>query len=125
MSAGEETLQSGAARPHSKKKKRKTLLILLAVVCCIVAIGYLAYWFLVLSHYQDTDDAYVAGNQVIIMPQVSGSVTKVWFEDTDYVKKGDTLVTLDKTDAQQAFEKATTALASSVRQTRQQLVNSK
>ncbi|GAA0478061.1 MULTISPECIES: multidrug efflux MFS transporter periplasmic adaptor subunit EmrA [Tatumella] len=125
MSAGEETLQSGAARPHSKKKKRKTLLILLAVVCCIVAIGYLAYWFLVLSHYQDTDDAYVAGNQVIIMPQVSGSVTKVWFEDTDYVKKGDTLVTLDKTDAQQAFEKATTALASSVRQTRQQMVNSK
>lgn len=35
------------------------------------------------------------------------------------------LVTLDLTDAQQAFEKAQTALASSVRQTRQLMINSK
>lgn len=35
------------------------------------------------------------------------------------------LVTLDPTDAQQAFEKAQTALASSVRQTRQLMINSK
>ena len=125
MSAGEETLQSGAPRPQNKKKKRKTLLILLAIICLIVAIGYFAYWFLVLSHYQDTDDAYVAGNQVVIMPQVSGSVTRVWFDDTDYVKKGDILVSLDKTDAQQALDKAETALATSVRQTRQEMINSK
>ncbi|KFD20480.1 MULTISPECIES: multidrug efflux MFS transporter periplasmic adaptor subunit EmrA [Tatumella] len=121
MSAGEETLQ-----PQSKKKKtRKTLLTLLAVLCVVIAIGYFAYWFLVLSHYQDTDDAYVAGNQVQVMPQVSGSVTKVWFDDTDYVKQGDVLVTLDKTDAEQAYEKSLTALATSVRQTRQAMINSK
>jgi membrane fusion protein (multidrug efflux system) len=35
------------------------------------------------------------------------------------------LVTLDQTDAQQAFEKAQTQLAASVRQTRQQMINSK
>lgn len=121
MSAGEETLQ-----PQRKKKKaRKTLLTLLAVLCVVIALGYFAYWFLVLSHYQDTDDAYVAGNQVQIMPQVSGSVTKVWFDDTDYVKQGDVLVTLDKTDAGQAYEKSLTALATSVRQTRQAMINSK
>lgn len=121
MSAGEETLQ-----PQSKKKKtRKTLLTLLAVLCVVIAIGYFAYWLLVLSHYQDTDDAYVAGNQVQVMPQVSGSVTKVWFDDTDYVKQGDVLVTLDKTDAEQAYEKSLTALATSVRQTRQAMINSK
>lgn len=125
MSAGEETLQSGAPRPQNKKKARKTLLILLAIICLIAAVGYFAYWFLVLSHYQDTDDAYVSGNQVVIMPQVSGSVTRVWFDDTDYVKKGDILVSLDKTDAQQAFDKAETALATSVRQTRQEMINSK
>ncbi len=125
MSAGEETLQSGAPHPQNKKKKRKTLLILLAIICLIVAVGYFAYWFLVLSHYQDTDDAYVSGNQVVIMPQVSGSVTRVWFDDTDYVKKGDILVSLDKTDAQQAFDKAETALATSVRTTRQEMINSK
>lgn len=59
------------------------------------------------------------------MAQVSGSVTKVWADNTDYVQKGDPLVTLDQTDAQQAFEKAQTQLAASVRQTRQQMINSK
>lgn len=60
---------------------------------------------LVLRHYEDTDDAYVAGNRVQIMAQVSGSVTKVWADNTDFVKQGDVLVTLDQTDAKQAFEK--------------------
>lgn len=59
------------------------------------------------------------------MSQVSGSVTKVWADNTDFVKEGDVLVTLDPTDARQAFEKAKTALASSVRQTHQQMINSK
>jgi membrane fusion protein (multidrug efflux system) len=64
---------------------------------------------LVLRHYEETDDAYVAGNQVQIMAQVSGSVTKVWADNTDFVQQGDPLVTLDQTDAQQAFEKANPA----------------
>lgn len=59
------------------------------------------------------------------MAQVSGSVTKVWADNTDFVQQGDTLVTLDQTDAQQAFEKAQTQLAASVRQTRQSMINSK
>ncbi len=46
------------------------------------------------------------GNQVQIMAQVSGSVTKVWADNTDFVKEGDVLVTLDQTDAKQAFERA-------------------
>ncbi len=59
------------------------------------------------------------------MAQVSGSVTKVWADNTDFVKEGDVLVTLDQTDAKQAFERAKTALASSVRQTHQLMINSK
>ncbi len=70
--------------------------------------AYGIYWFLVLRHFEETDDAYVAGNPVQIMAQVSGSVTKVWADNTDFVKQGDVLVTLDATDAQQAFEKAQT-----------------
>lgn len=89
----------------------------------VIGIAWLVYWFLVLRHYQETDDAYVAGNQAQVMAQVSGSVNKVWFDNTDFVKKGDVLVTLDKTDAEQAFEKAQTALATSVRQTHQLTIN--
>ncbi|VUS36254.1 MULTISPECIES: multidrug efflux MFS transporter periplasmic adaptor subunit EmrA [Klebsiella] len=112
-------------QPGSKKGKRKGALLLLTLLFIIVAVAYGIYWFLVLRHFEETDDAYVAGNQVQIMAQVSGSVTKVWADNTDYVQKGDPLVTLDQTDAQQAFEKAQTQLASSVRQTRQQMINSK
>ncbi|CUU24986.1 multidrug export protein EmrA [Duffyella gerundensis] len=116
---------SNPKQPANKKKKRKVALLLLAAIVLVVGIAWLVYWFLVLRHFQETDDAYVAGNQVQVMAQVSGSVNKVWFEDTDYVKKGDVLVTLDQTDAQQAFEKAQTALATSVRQTHQMMINSK
>jgi membrane fusion protein (multidrug efflux system) len=109
--------------PANKKKKRKTALIFLAVLFILIGVAYLVYWFMVLRHYQETDDAYVAGNQAQIMAQVAGSVNKVWFDNTDYVKKGDVLVSLDKTDAEQAFEKAQTALATTVRQTHQLIIN--
>lgn len=109
----------------NKKKKRKSVLIVLALIFVLIGIAWGVYWFLVLRHFQETDDAYVAGNQVQVMAQVSGSVNKVWFEDTDFVKKGDVLVSLDKTDAEQAFEKAQTALATSVRQTHQLMINGK
>lgn len=112
-------------QPGNKKKKRKGALLLLAGLFIVLGVAWLIYWFLVLRHFQETDDAYVAGNQVQVMAQVSGSVNKVWFENTDYVKKGDLLVTLDKTDAEQAFEKAQTALATSVRQTQQLIVNNR
>ncbi len=111
--------------PKNKKKKRKNALIFLAIVFIVIGIAYAAYWFLVLRHFQETDDAYVAGNQVQVMAQVSGSVNKVWFDNTDYVKQGDVLVTLDKADAEQAFEKAQTALATSVRETHQLIINGK
>lgn len=59
------------------------------------------------------------------MSQVSGSVVSVNFDNTDVVKSGDVLVTLDPTDAEQAYEQAKTALANSVRQTHQLIINSK
>ncbi len=123
MSAHAET--QNPQQPAKKKGKRKGALLLLTLLFVIIAVAYGIYWFLVLRHYENTDDAYVAGNQVQIMSQVSGSVTKVWADNTDFVKEGDVLVTLDQADAEQAFDKAQTVLASSVRQTRQQMINSK
>ncbi|MDV5353442.1 multidrug efflux MFS transporter periplasmic adaptor subunit EmrA [Enterobacter asburiae] len=123
MSANAES--STPQQPVKKRGKRKGLLLLLTLLFVVIAVAYGIYWFLVLRHFEETDDAYVAGNQVQIMSQVSGSVTKVWADNTDFVQKGDVLVTLDETDARQAFEKAQTQLASSVRQTRQSIINSK
>ena len=117
--------QTTQQQPSNKKRRRKTWLTILTVIFVVIGIAYLAYWFLVLRHHQETDDAYVTGNQVQINAQVSGSVTKVYFDGTDLVKAGDILVTLDRTDAEQAYEKAKTALANSVRQTHQLIINGK
>lgn len=125
MSANAEVQHPTPPPASSKKRSRKVALLVLTGIFIIIGIAYLIYWFLVLRHFQETDDAYVAGNQVQVMAQVSGSVTAVNFDSTDFVKKGDTLVVLDPTDAEQAFERAKTALANSVRQTHQMVINSK
>ncbi|WP_299998366.1 multidrug efflux MFS transporter periplasmic adaptor subunit EmrA [uncultured Cedecea sp.] len=117
--------EMNAPQQPSKKGKRKGILLFLTLLFVAIAVAYGVYWFLVLRHYQETDDAYVSGNQVQIMAQVSGSVTKVWADNTDFVKQGDVLVSLDQADAEQSFEKAQTQLASSVRQIHQLMINSK
>ncbi|MBA0175667.1 multidrug efflux MFS transporter periplasmic adaptor subunit EmrA [Pectobacterium carotovorum] len=109
----------------NKKQQRKRVLSLLTFIFVVLGCAWLVYWFLVLRHHQSTDDAYVAGNQIQIMAQVSGSVTHVNVDNTDFVKQGQVLVELDPTDAQQAFERAKTGLANSVRQTHQLIINSK
>lgn len=112
-------------QPQNKKKQRKRILLLLTVIFIILGVAYFIYWFLVLRHHQETDNAYISGNQIQIMSQVPGSVVSVNFENTDFVKSGDVLLALDPTDAEQAFEQAKTALANSVRQTHQLMINSK
>ncbi|HDM8414994.1 TPA: multidrug efflux MFS transporter periplasmic adaptor subunit EmrA [Yersinia enterocolitica] len=112
-------------QPQNKKKQRKRVLLILTGIFIIIEVAYLIYWFLVLRHHQETDNAYVSGNQVQIMSQVPGSVVSVNFENTDLVKSGDVLLTLDPTDAEQAYEQAKTALANTVRQTHQLIINSK
>ncbi|MGL4861416.1 MAG: multidrug efflux MFS transporter periplasmic adaptor subunit EmrA [Enterobacteriaceae bacterium] len=106
----------------NKKQLRKRALLLLTLVFSLVIAGYLLYWFLVSSHYVSTDNAYVQGNQVQVMAQVSGSVTQVSVDNTDKVNAGDLLIALDPTDAKQAYERARTNLAENVRQTQQLMV---
>lgn len=120
------TVETSAPQPVKKNKpRRKRILTLLTLLFLFLGCLWLAYWFLVLRHHQETDDAYVAGNQIQIMSQVAGSVTSVNVDSTDFVRKGDVLIELDPTDAQQAYERTQTALANSVRQVHQLLINSR
>lgn len=79
---------------RNKKQQRKRVLSLLTFIFVVLGCAWLVYWFLVLRHHQSTDDAYVAGNQIQIMAQVSGSVTHVNVDNTDFVKQGQVLVEL-------------------------------
>ena len=98
--------------------KRKRLLLLIALVVVVAAIAYGVWYWLVGSHYESTDDAYVAGNVVQVTPQVSGTVIGINADDTDIVRQGQTLVTLDPTDARVALDQAEAQLAQTVREVR-------
>ena len=45
-----------------------------------------------------------------IIPRVSGYISKVYVKDNDFVKKGDTLFTIDKRDYQLKIDEANAAL---------------
>ena len=97
---------------------RRKLLALVIGAFVVGAVGYGAYWALVLRHSEATDDAYVNGNVVQITSQVPGTVIKIQADDTDFVKAGTTLVQLDTADARVALEQAESQLAKTVRQVR-------
>jgi membrane fusion protein (multidrug efflux system) len=103
--------------------KRKKLLLAAGGVFVVVAIAYGAWWAIVASHYEDTDDAYVQGNLVQITPQIVSTVSSIHGDDTDYVKAGQLLVELDRADAQVALDQAQATLAQTVRQVRTMYAN--
>jgi membrane fusion protein, multidrug efflux system len=100
--------------------KRRGILLLMAVIFIGIGALWAAYWVLVLSKREKTDDAYVNGNRVVISAQVSGTVIAVLADDTQLVKAGQILVKLEPIDAQTALSRAAGALAQTVRQVRQQ-----
>jgi membrane fusion protein, multidrug efflux system len=101
--------------------KRRNILILIAVIFIVLAALWGAYWILVLSKRERTDDAYVNGNKVVISSQVSGTVIAVRADDTQLVKAGQVLARLDPIDAQTALTRTASALAQTVRQVRQEI----
>jgi membrane fusion protein (multidrug efflux system) len=89
----------------------KPLRSLLVVVLLIGLIGAgLAGWRYVES-YQSTDDAEIDGHIHAISSRIQGSVTRVWVEDNQHVKKGQILVELDPRDFQVAVEQARASLS--------------
>ena len=118
-----ENQQQAPAQPAQGNGKRRRMMLTLTAVIAIAAIGYGAYYALYARYYEDTDDAYVAGNVVQITPQVAGTVTGVKVDDTQMVKAGQPLVTLDQTDARVALLQAEANLAQTVRQVRTYFVN--
>lgn len=101
-----------------RQRARRKALGMLALVVVLVGAGWVLYDELVASHQEHTDNAYVQGNVVHITPQISGTVTAIYADDTDRVQAGMPLVQLDEADVQVAVQQAEAALAQTVRQVR-------
>lgn len=103
---------------EAKANPRKTRLLVITALLAAAGIGYGVYWQRVLSHFEQTEDAYAAGNVVQVTPQIAGTVTSIASDDTEFVQAGQTLIKFDQSDAHVAAEQAAAQLAQTVREVR-------
>ena len=85
----------------------------------LISLGSAAYWYFFIKGFEETEDAYVSGNQVMVSAQVAGNISKINVDNMDPVQAGDVLLELDDTNAKLSFEQAKSNLANAVRQVSQ------
>ena len=104
---------------NNKSQQRKKGLSIFILLLLLIAIGSAAYWFFFIKGFEETEDAYVSGNQVMVSAQVAGNISKINVDNMDPVQAGDVLLELDDTNTKLSFEQAKSNLANAVRQVSQ------
>ena len=94
-----------SAQPQSR---RRGIIIAVVLVLALVAAGL--WWHSTYS--ESTDDAQVNGHLIQVSARIAGQVAKVYVDENQVVKAGDTIAELDPADYQVAVENAEAALAS-------------
>jgi membrane fusion protein, multidrug efflux system len=98
---------------------RSKLLIGITAAILLAGLIWLLVWIFYLQYYEFTDDAFANGNLTNINAAVSGNVVSFNVQDTDWVKEGELIVSLDRSYYQVAYEKELETLASIVLQVSQ------
>lgn len=94
-----------------KKKSTNKKFTLIIVSLVLLGITYGTYKYMHSLSHEGTDDAQIEKKMNPIIPRVSGYVSKVYIKDNDFVKKGDTLFTIDTMDFKLKIDEATANLA--------------
>lgn len=93
--------------PQTKNRKRRVLLFsLLALGVGAAGGGGWVYWEQVGSRYVTTDNAYTAAEVAVVTAEIDGPVAAVNVVDSQKVKRGETLIVIDDTDAKLALRQA-------------------
>jgi membrane fusion protein (multidrug efflux system) len=98
------------------RQRRRVWLTVLTIGLVLIALAVLVWWVAYARYYESTDDAYVTGDLVNVMSQVSGTVVAINTDETDRVQAGQELIRLDATDLRIALQDAEQQLARTVRQ---------
>ena len=104
---------------NNKSQQRKKGLSIFILLLLLISVGSVAYWYFFIKGFEETEDAYVSGNQVMVSAQVAGNISKINVDNMDPVQTGDVLLELDDTNAKLSFEQAKSNLANAVRQVSQ------
>ncbi len=106
----------GNGAPKGASKSRGPLFMIFGGVVVLGGLAWGAYELLEGGKTVSTDNAYVEASSATVTPQIAAQVKSVTIFDTKPVKAGDTLVTLDDTDAQLALSNAQAQLDQARRQ---------
>jgi membrane fusion protein, multidrug efflux system len=103
--------QKSSEKPRKGFLRRHPVLapVGLAALLLAAAAGYL-YWDQT-SHFESTDDAFIAARQFAIAPQVAGYVTAVPVTDNQHVDKGGVIAQIDQRDYRAALAQADAQVA--------------
>ncbi|WP_295665209.1 EmrA/EmrK family multidrug efflux transporter periplasmic adaptor subunit [uncultured Haemophilus sp.] len=104
---------------NNKSQQRKKGLSIFILLLLLISLGSATYWYFFIKGFEETEDAYVSGNQVMVSAQVAGNISKINVDNMDPVLAGDVLLELDDTNAKLSFEQAKSNLANAVRQVSQ------
>ncbi|MFI4918351.1 MAG: efflux RND transporter periplasmic adaptor subunit [Legionellales bacterium] len=108
--------EPGVGSTPETLRKRKMAMLMLGSICLLTGLLWLIYWFIWGQFKEYTDDAYVSGNMVQLMPQIPGTVVEINTDDTQLVTEGQTIIKLDPADYALALQRAKADLAQTVRQ---------
>ncbi|TWI69663.1 membrane fusion protein (multidrug efflux system) [Pseudoduganella lurida] len=114
-----EANPQAAVPAKARPGRRKAVLAAITVAFILAGVAYGAYYEMVLSKRQETDNAYVGGNLVTLSSQVDGNVQAIGADETQLVQAGAELVRLDPADAAVALRRAEAHLGAVVREERQ------
>ena len=112
--------------PQTRERRarlRKQLLFgfaagLAAAVACYLGVRYLAQPNLI-----STDDAYVNASVAQVTPEIDGIISEIAVHDTQYVRQGQLLVSLNPEDARLDVEAAKAAYEDAFRRVQQNIAN--
>ena len=98
-------------KPRKSFLRRHPLMAGAGLIALLVAgvAGYV-YWDHT-SHFESTDDAFIAARQFAIAPKIAGYVVEVPVTDNQHVNKGDVIARIDQRDYLTALAQAQAQLA--------------
>ena len=107
---GEQPDGGGEKRDEKKPRRRGLFLLIGALVLAIGGpAGYL--WWENGSHFETTDDAFIAARQFAVAPKVAGYVASVPVTDNEHVSAGEVIARIDDRDYRVALDQANAQVA--------------
>lgn len=108
-------------RPNKQDRAHEARKLLIGgVVLALLLMAWAVWWLLVGSRRISTNDAYVEGNVTPVQAQTAGTIRRVYVENTQYVRAGTILASVQGDRSLLALQASEAALGRTVRQLRQE-----